>query len=202
MTKSKHSLNEIAKLRPATPKAQRREALTDFSNLLVWNAFTISDVSSELDSSKIESDMISIIQRQFQNVDDLQVALARCLVEVVNLKMHAQLDESFRGEVHKQLNKLEKIEQTTSPGGRKRNNEIYKIAHEEFWNWFRIKGRKPSATELSGRVQISMEALNNGPLANGNLYLAERTARNFISQMIEPITKEKRQELIEPLLKS
>lgn len=202
MTKSKHSLNEIAKVRQATPKVQRRETLIDFSNLVAWNGFVKSDVGSELDSVEIESKMISIIQRQFQNIDDLQVALARCLVDVVNLKTHAQFDESFRAEVLKQLDRLEKIEKTTSPGGRKRNDELYKIAHEEYWNWFRIKGRKPSASELSGRVQITMEALKNSPLANGNLYLAERTARNFISQMIDPITEENRQKLVKSYLNS
>jgi hypothetical protein len=202
MIRSKHTLIDIANVRPASPKAQRQEALVDFSDLLAWNEFANSDVNSKLENSTIESDMISIIQRQFQNVDELQVALARCLVEVVNLKSQVQLDMTFRDEVHKQLHRLETIEKTTSKGGRKPNDELYKMAHEEFCKWVQIKGGKPSARVLSGRVQMRMEKLKNGPLENGNLYLAERTARKFISQMIDPITEEMRQELVKSYLKS
>jgi hypothetical protein len=194
--KGKNKLSEIGNSKSPQPKELRKIALKEFWDLLILNHLASEDIKTELSPAKIEADMYSIIQNQFENIEDIQLALARGLREIVELRASNQLYENFFDSIYEMHKQLEKIEKVTSAGGRKINLEIYEVAFTEFNNFKKIYKRAPTGGELSRLVQPTMEKKKGESRSNGTLYMPARTAKKFINDIKRLPEIESWQELV------
>jgi len=194
--KGKNKLSEIGNSKSPQPKELRKLALMEFWDLLILNHLASEDIKTELSPEKIEADMYLIIQNQFENREDIQLALARGLREIVELRASNQIYKNFFDSAYKTHKKLEKIEKMTSAGGRKTNEEILKVAFIQYKQFEIKRGRAPNGGELSRLVDVFMREKKGIPRRDGNLYMAERSARLFIKNIKSLPNIESWQELV------
>jgi hypothetical protein len=207
MQKNMTTLREIAKIKPKkhpekktpAPKELRAVEIKALGDWLIWIEIAKEQSNKELVTEKVESEMLKIIQKQFSELSQIQKALARLMTNYTELAANEKYINHALTNIFKNLTQLEKIEKLTNKGGRKRNKEIYEVANAECISWFSKTGKKPSGGKLSQLVEAVMKLKKGSARKDGNLYLPERSARDFLSQW-RPLSVEfNRQELVKSL---
>lgn len=204
MQKNMTTLREIAKIKPKkkpekktpTPKELRAGEIKALGDWLIWIEIAKERSNEELVTEKVEAEMLEIIQQQFSELSKIQKALARLMTNYTELAANEKYIDHALTHIFKNLNQLEKIEQLTNQGGRKRNKEIYEVANAECIAWFSKTGKKPSGVRLSQLVEATMKLKKGSERTDGNLYLSDRTARDFLRQWRPSGFEFNRQELV------
>ena len=204
MQKNMTTLKDIAKAKPKkqakkkvlTPKELRAVEIQSLGDWLIWIEIAKEQSNKELVSEEVEMEMLKIIQKQFSELSQIQKALARLMTNYTELTANEKYINHALTHIFKNLTQLEKIEKLTNKGGRKRNKEIYEVANAQCLSWFSRTGEKPSGGKLSQLVEAVMKLEKGAARTNGNLYLSERSARDFLKQWRPTSSEFNRQELV------
>lgn len=204
MQKNMTTLREIAntktkkqsKKKAPTPKELRAVEIKALGDWLIWIEIAKEQSNKELVTEEVEMEMLQIIQKKFSELSQIQRALARLMTNYTELAANEKYINHALTHIFKNLNQLEKIERLTNKGGRNRNKEIYEVANAECISWFSRKGRKPSGAKLSQLVEAVMKLKKGSARTDGNLYLPDRSARDFLRQWQPPGAEFNRQELV------
>jgi hypothetical protein len=199
MNESKNTLKQIASMKPQkapAPKELREIAIKGIGDWLIWIEIDRERSSKEFITEKFESDMLSIIKRQFTQLDDAQVAMSKLITKYSALQASERYTDFALSKIYLKINDLEIIEKIKNKGGRKPRKELYDIAEIECRNWYLHRHKKPSGPELSRMVENVMVVKKGSVRVDGNPYLSHRSARDFLKYWQVPIIKFNRQELI------
>jgi hypothetical protein len=204
MQTKKTSLIDIANLKPQkepkkkkpTPKALREVEIRQIGDWLLWIEIAKERSNKELVTEKVEAEMLEIIQQQFSELSKIQKALARLMTNYSELIANERYVHHALSEIFKNTTQLEKVEKLTNKGGRKRNKELYEIAHTECIAWFSKKGKMPSASKLVSLVEFTLTSKKGEGREDGNKYISVKSASNFLKQLKEPVGEFNRQELV------
>jgi len=138
---------------PKDPKGKRELVYEEMWDLMVLNHLAKKNITIDLASEKIETDMLSIVIRQFKTIEETETSLARALREIVELRALNQVHELFFDSIYKSFEKLDDIEMTTSKGGRKEDLKLKEFAFNLYKKWMRdTKGKHLSGYKLSQLV--------------------------------------------------
>lgn len=198
MQQGKNTLKSIAHMaikNKPTPKKLREVELQELAEWLLWAEIAKEHSNKELVTAEFEADLLGIIKNQFTELPNTQIAMARLMVKYSVLMANEKYLTHSLIKIYQKVNALEKIEKQTNKGGRKKNIEIYEIANLECISWFNKKNKKPTGGELVRLVDAAMIAKKGSSLKNGNSYISEKSARNFVREWQPPI-KLNRQELV------
>lgn len=201
------SLKEIANAKPKkqpnkkalTPKELRALEIQALGDWLIWIEIAKEQNKKELGSETVEIEMLKIIQNQFSEISQIQKTLARLMTYHTELTANEKYINHALIHIYKNLTQLEKIEKLTNKGGRKRNKAIYEVANAQCSSWFSRTGEKPSGVKLSQLVEAAMKLEKGATRKDGNLYLSDRSARDFLKQWRPSSSEFNRQELVNSL---
>ena len=152
--------------------------------------------NKEFVTEQVEANFLGIVQKQFTEISEMQKAMSKLMTNYTELLANEKYINHALSEIYRKLNQLEKIEELTSKGGRKRNLELYEVVHSECNSWFSKKGKKPSATKLTSLVEIAMTSKKGEGREDGNKYLSIKSASNFLRQWQPPGFEFNRQDLV------
>ena len=198
MQEGKNTIKSIAQFsikNQATPKRLREVELQELADWLIWAEIAKERSNKELVTAEFEADLLGIIQNQFTELPETQVAMARLMVNYSVVMANEKYLNHVLAKIYEKVNQIKKIENVTNKGGRKPNKELYEIADLVIQVEFSKTGKKPSGGKLSKLVEQQMIAKFGSIRKDGNLYLSDRSARNFIKQWQAPV-KFNRQELV------
>jgi hypothetical protein len=207
MTKSYHTLKEIADTKPKqkkeTPKSLREEQIKTMRDWYVWNHLANENNKKELSEDRLESQMLLLVKQQFKKKDDLYLYLARMLTKIVQHRANEKVAFAVLTNLNKSIKKLEEVEKITNKGGRPPNQELFDVAKCCFDKFFDEKGRSPTSGELSRLVDIKM-VMSKGFRKRDKWdceieYLSKRTAREIINKIKHLYAKDSRQELVKSI---
>ena len=204
MQKNMTTLKEIANTKPKkqsekkalTPKALREVESRGLGDWLIWIEIAKEHNNKELVTEQVEANFLGIVQKQFTEISEMQKAMSKLMTNYTELLANEKYINHALSEIYRKLNQLEKIEELTSKGGRKRNLELYEVVHSECNSWFSKKGKKPSATKLTSLVEIAMTSKKGEGREDGNKYLSIKSASNFLRQWQPPGFEFNRQDLV------
>ena len=198
MSNREFSLKEIAytsSIKESSPKKMREAEINELSELLMWIEIAKERTTKEIVTQKTEVAFLRIIKKQFTGLQEIQLVMAKLMTEYSALMANQKYFKSAISKVNKKVDQLERIEKLTNKGGRKPNKEIYEIANSKCFSEYAKTGKKPSGGKLSLLVETEMLIKYGSHRENGNRYLSERSARNFLKQWQVPIELN-RQELV------
>ena len=199
MNESKNTLKQIATMKSKktlTPKESREIAIKGIGDWLIWIEIDKERSTKEFITEKVESDMLSIIKRQFTQLENAQVAMSKLITKYSALQINERCTDFALSNIYLYINDLEKIEKIKNKGGRKPRKELYDIAETECKNWYLRRHKKPTGPELSRMVENVMIVKKGSVRVDGNPYLSHRSARAFLKYWQVPIIKFNRQELL------
>lgn len=198
MQEVKNTIKSIAQFsikKKATPKRLREVEFQELADWLIWAEIAMERSNKELDTAEFEADLLGIMQNQFTELPETHIAMARLMVKYSVLMANEKYLSHVLAKIYEKVNQIKKIEKVTNKGGRKPNKELYEIADLIIQVEFSKTGKKPSGGKLSKLVEQQMIAKFGSIRKDGNLYLSDRSARNFIKQWQAPV-KFNRQELV------
>lgn len=187
--------NEPAK-KELTPKGLREVEIRGLGDWLIWIEIAKEHNNKDLVTEQVEANFLGIVQKQFTEISEMQKAMSRLMTNYTELIANEKYINHALSEIYKKVNQLEKIDKLTNKGGRKRNKELYEVANAECISWFSKTGKKPSGGKLSQLVEAVMKLKKGSARTDGNLYLPDRSARDFLRQWQPSDVEFNRQELV------
>jgi hypothetical protein len=199
MLKRQQTLKQIANTEPKKapqPKELREVAIQDIGDLLIWIGIATERNVKELVTKHVESDMLSIIKRQYIGIEETQKAMSKLITVHSALLANEKYINNSLSKIYSKVKQLEEIERIKNKGGRKPNKKLYEVADAECKIWYLRTGKVPTSGELSKKMEVVMNEKNGSGRPDGILYLPTRTAREFLKDWQAPNTKFNRQKLV------
>lgn len=199
MLNKQQTLKQIANTKPKKapqPKELREIAIQNIGDLLIWIQIATKRNVKELVNKDVESDMLSIIKRQYFDIEDTQVATSKVVAAHSALLANEKYLNHALLKIYSKVKQLEEIERIKNKGGRKPNKKLYEVADAECKSWYLRTGKVPTSGELSKKMEVVMNEKNGYGRPDGSMYLPTRTAREFLKDWQIPNTKFNRQKLV------
>jgi hypothetical protein len=199
MLNKQQTLKQIANTKPKKPpqpKELREVAIQDINDFLIWIGIATERNVNELVTKHVESDMLSIIKRQYFGIEETQKAMSKLITAHAAMLANAKYINNSLTKIYSKVKQLEEIERIKNKGGRKPNKKLYEVADAECKSWYQRTGKVPTSGELSKKMEVVMNEKNGYGRPDGSMYLPTRTAREFLKDWQIPNTKFNRQKLV------
>jgi hypothetical protein len=193
--------NSTRKFEKVMPPLKLRK-IKDIGDWLIWNSLAVETNTKELSRENIETEVLSIVKKQFFAPEHTLVVMSQLLARIIRLQATLKINELVFSEVFACYSALIDLEKNTNKGGRPIDQELLDVAKKCFDRFVNKRGRQPTGAELSNLVEVEMQKIKGGRKPNkwgvptSRKYLPTRTAQEWIPKMKLFLTQDSQQELV------